>query len=281
MIVVTGASGQLGRLIVEQLRAKNETVVAAVRTPEKAQSLSALGAEVRWADYEKPESLEAAFKGADVLVLVSGSEVGRRLPQHTNAVNAAKKAGVKRIVYTSILRAPTSTLALAGEHKATEELIVASGIPYTFLRNGWYIENYTAQLGGALAQGKIFGASGEGRVSAASRADFAAAAVAVATSAGHENKAYELGGPAITLAQYAKSLSTWSGKSIDYVNQPQNEYRDLLVKVGVPAPFAEILADSDGGIARGELEVPVTALASLIGRAPETVDQVLARLPKA
>ncbi|MGV3625682.1 MAG: SDR family oxidoreductase [Archangium sp.] len=280
MIVVTGASGHLGRLIVEQLRAKNVPVVAAVRTPEKAQNLSALGAEIRHADYEKPETLDVALKGADTLILVSGSEVGRRLPQHTNVVNAAKKAGVKRIVYTSILRAPTSTLALAGEHKATEELIAASGIPYTFLRNGWYIENYTGQTGGALAQGKIFGASGEGRVSAASRADFAAAAVAVATGPGHENKAYELGGHAVTLPQYAKALSAWAGKPIEYVNQRKNEYRDLLVKVGVPAPFAEILADSDDGISRGELEVPTTDLEKLIGRTPETFEQVLARTAK-
>ncbi len=282
MIVVTGASGQLGRLIVAELRAKhpNEKVVAAVRSPEKAQSLAALGAEIRHADYEKPESLDSALKGADTLVLVSSSEVGRRLPQHTNVVNAAKRAGVKRIVYTSILRAPTSKLALAPEHKATEELIVASGIAYTFLRNGWYIENYTAQTAGPLAQGKVFGAAAEGRVSAASRADFASAAVAAAVGAGHENKAYELGGPAITLAQYAAALSTWAGKPIEYVNLSQADYAALLVKVGVPAIFADVLADSDAGIARGELEVPTTELEKLIGRPAETVAQVLARTPK-
>ena len=280
MIVVTGASGQLGRLVVEQLRAKNEKVVAAVRTPEKAQALSSLGAEVRWADYDKPESLEAAFKGADKLLLISGSDVGKRVPQHQAAIDAAKRAGVKLLVYTSAPKASTSGLKLAGEHKATEAAIIASGVPYVFLRNGWYIENYTRGLEGTLAQGAVYGAAADGRISGASRADFAAAAVAVLTTPGHEGKIYELGGAAFTMKDFADKVSAWSGKTINYVNMSEREYRDLLVKVGLPAPFAEILADSDANIAKGALEIPGGDLQKLIGRAPETVEQVLARLPK-
>lgn len=282
MIVVTGASGQLGRLVVEQLRAKapGEKIVAAVRTPEKAQGLAALGAEVRWADYDEPESLDAAFKGADTLLLISSSEVGRRAPQHRAAIDAAKKAGVKRIVYTSAPKATTSGLKLAAEHKATEEALIASGLPYVLLRNGWYIENYTGQLGAALAQGAIYGAAGDGLISGASRADLAAAAVAVLTTPGHDGKTYELGGAPFTMKDLADKVTAWSGKTVSYVNLPAGEYRELLVKVGLPAPFAEILADSDANIAKGELEIATGDLARLIGRAPETVEQVLARLPK-
>lgn len=282
MIVITGASGQLGRLVIEDLqrRATGEKVIAAVRTPEKAQSLSSLGAEVRWADYEKPESLEAAFKGADKLLLISSSEVGKRAPQHLAVIDAAKKAGVKFIAYTSAPKASTSALKLAAEHKATEEAIIASGIPYAFLRNGWYIENYTGQIAGTVAQGTIFGCAGDGIVSGASRADLAAAAAAVLTTSGHEGKIYELGGAPFTMTQLAAKFSTWSGKTINYVNLPQDQYRDALVKIGLPAPFADILADSDANIAKGALELPSEPLTKLLGRAPETVEQVLARLPK-
>ncbi len=282
MIVVTGASGQLGRLVIEELhrRATGEKVVAAVRTPEKAQSLSSLGAEVRWADYEKPESLEAAFKGADKVLLISSSEIGKRAAQHQAAIDAAKKAGVKHLVYTSAPRADTSGLKLAGEHKATEAAIVASGIPYTLLRNGWYIENYTGQLAGTVAQGTMFGCAGDGLISGASRADLAAAAVAVLTTPGHEGKIYELGGASFTMTQLAAKFSAWAGKTINYVNLPQGQYVEALVKIGLPAPFADILADSDANIAKGALELSAEPLTKLLGRAPETVEQVLARLPK-
>ncbi|HEX8832120.1 MAG TPA: SDR family oxidoreductase [Longimicrobium sp.] len=270
MIAVTGATGHLGRLVVENLleRGVEPTGIAAlVRSPEKAGDLAARGVQVRQADYSRPETLGPALQGVERLLLVSSSEVGQRAQQHRNVVEAARAAGVKLLAYTSIIHAETSGLMLAAEHKATEEGIRASGIPFVFLRNGWYLENYTGNLGSALEHGALLGSAGEGRVSAATRADFAAAAGAVLTGEGHENRAYELGGDeGFTLAELAAIIAEESGKPVEYRDLPEEAYTGVLTGFGIPEGFARVLADSDRGIARGELFTDSGDLSRLIGR---------------
>jgi NAD(P)H dehydrogenase (quinone) len=285
-IVVTGASGQLGRLVVEDLLDRGvpaAQIVAAVRTPEKAADLAARGVQVREADYDKPETLAPAFAGADELLLVSGSEPGRRVPQHQAAVEAAREAGVGHIVYTSILRADTTPLGLAPEHKATEELIRASGLPFTFLRNGWYAENYAAAIAQAASTGTLIGSAGDGRVSAAARADYAAAAAAVLTGQGHQGQAYELGGaPAWTYSDLAAEIAKAAGTPVVYQNLTADQHRQALADAGLPRPFVELLVDSDQGIAAGHLEDHSGDLERLIGRPTTTLaDTVAATLKNA
>lgn len=269
MFIVTGATGKLGRHVIEGLLAKvpANQVVAAVRDPAKAADLAARGVQVRRADYSKPETLESAFAGAQKVLLISSSEVGQRVAQHQAVVSAARKAGAWLIAYTSILRADSSRMLLAGEHKATEELIRASGVPFVFLRNGWYIENYTENLAPALAHGALVGSADGGRIAAATRADYAAAAVAVLTGSGHENKVYELAGDtAFTMAELAAEVSRHAGRAIAYKDLPPEQYQGVLVGAGVPAPFAEVLVNSDLGAARGELNDASGDLRRLIGR---------------
>ncbi|MFE8603977.1 SDR family oxidoreductase [Archangium violaceum] len=270
MILVTGATGKLGRLVLEKLLEKvpAHQVIAAVRNPEKAAELRARGVQVRKADYSQPETLGAAFAGVEKVLLISSNEVGQRAAQHQSVVEAARKAGVKLLAYTSILHADRSRLALAAEHKATEELIRASGVPYVLLRNGWYTENYTENLGPALAHGAILGSAGEGQVAAATRADYAAAAAAVLTGSGHENKVYELAGDtAFTMTELAAEVSRKAGKTIVYKDLPPEQYKGVLEGAGVPGPFAGILADSDVGASRGELNGASGDLRRLIGHA--------------
>ncbi len=269
-IVVTGASGHLGRLVVEDLLARGvpaAQIVAAVRTPQKAAGLADRGVQVREADYERPETLAAAFAGADELLLVSSSEMGRRVPQHQAVIDAARQAGVGHLVYTSIPLADTTPMALAPEHKATEELIRASGIPFTFLRNGWYTENYDAAITQAAATGTLIGSAGDGRVSAAARADYAAAAAAVLTGQGHQGKVYELGGdPAWTYSDLAAEISTAAGTPVVYRNLTADQHKQALADAGLPQHYVELMVDSDQSIAVGLLEVPSGDLTSLIGR---------------
>ena len=284
MIVVTGATGHLGRLVVERLLEKlpPKDIAVAVRSPEKAKDLAARGVQVRAADYAKPETLGQALAGADKVLLISSSEVGRRAAQHAAVIAAAKKAGVKLLVYTSVLRADTSKLGLAAEHKATEEAIRAAGIPYVFLRNGWYVENYTENLGPALQHGAILGCAKDGRVAAATRADYAAAAAAVLTGSGHENKTYELAGDApFTMAELAAEVSRQAGKTVVYKDLPKEQYKGTLASFGLPEPVAELYADSDVGLSQGELDDRTGDLRRLIGR-PTTplADAVSAALKK-
>lgn len=270
MIAVTGATGHLGRLIVENLLERGVAAgrtVALARSPEKAAGLAAHGVQVRPADYTQPATLVPALQGVETLVFVSGSEAGQRIPQHRNVVDAARQAGVRLIAYTSILKADTSGMQLAAEHKATEEMIRASGIPFVFLRNSWYLENYAGTLPSALEHGALLGSADDGRLSAATRADFAAAAAAVATGEGHENRIYELGGDeSFTLAELAAIIAEVSGRPVEYRNLPEDAYAGALVSVGLPEQFARILADSDRGIARGELFTDSGDLRRLIGR---------------
>jgi NAD(P)H dehydrogenase (quinone) len=269
MILVTGATGKLGRLVIEELLKKvpARQVIAAVRNPEKAADLAARGVQVRKADYSQPETLGPAFHGAEKVLLISSSEVGQRAPQHKAVVEAARKAGVRLLAYTSILHADRSRLALAAEHKATEEVIRASGLPYVFLRNGWYLENYTENLGSALAHGALMGSAGEGRIAAATRADYAAAAATVLTGSGHENKVYELGGDhPFTMAELAAEVSRKAGRTIAYNNLPPEQYQPVLEGAGLPGPYAGVLVDSDVGASRGELNDSSGDLHRLIGR---------------
>lgn len=263
---ITGATGQLGRLVIAQLKSKVPAgeIVALVRTPPKAADL---GVAAREADYAKPETLAQALPGIDVLLLISSSEIGQREAQHRAIIDAAKKAGVKRIVYTSILHADTSTLDLAAEHRATEAAIKASGIPYTFLRNGWYAENYAAGIGGAVAGGVLIGSAGDGKISAAARADYAAAAVIALTGVGHEGKVYELAGDeAFTLADLAAEISRQAGKTIPYKNLPVADYAAALASHGVPEGFAKLIAGWETPIAKGALFDDSRTLSKLIGR---------------
>ncbi|MFJ7194378.1 MULTISPECIES: SDR family oxidoreductase [unclassified Streptomyces] len=268
-IVVTGATGALGRLVVEQLLATvpASEVVAVVRDEKKAAALAARGIELRVADYDRPESLKDVFRAGDRVLLISGSEVGRRVPQHTAVIDAAKAAGVAQLAYTGILGGPDADFRLADEHKATEQLILDSGLPHTFLRNGWYTENYTANLAPVLEHGAVVANAGDGRVASATRADYAAAAAAVLTGEGHIGAVYELSGDvAWSLAEYAAEISKATGKEIEYKNVPASVHQEILVGAGVPEFFAEILVDVDEAIGRGLLATTSGDLARLTGR---------------
>ena len=269
-IVITGATGQLGRLVVEALLDSGvpaEQIVAAGRNTDRIADLGERGVQVRSIDYSQPDSLRQAFAGADKVLLVSGSEVGQRVEQHRNAVEAAKEAGVGLIAYTSIANADTTAMQLAAEHLATEEILRDSGVPFVLLRNGWYLENYTGQLPVQLQHGAVLGSAGDGRVSAAARADYAAAAAAVLLRDGEAGKVYELGGDeAFTLSELAGEVSAASGQDVTYRNLPAEQYTDVLVEAGLPEAYAAILADSDLGIARGDLLVTTGDLSALLGR---------------
>ncbi|MCW8219839.1 SDR family oxidoreductase [Streptomyces griseolus] len=268
-IVVTGATGALGRLVVEHLLATvpAERITAVVRDKEKAAEVAARGVEIRVADYDRPETLADAFRAGDRVLLISGSEVGRRVAQHTAVIDAAKAAGVAQLAYTGILGGPDADFLLAAEHKETERLILASGLPHTFLRNGWYTENYTANLAPVLAHGAVVGNAGDGRIASASRADFAAAAVAVLTGEGHLGAAYELSGDtAWSLDEYAAQVAAATGKEITYSRVPAAAHQEILVGAGVPEAFATILVDVDEAIGRGLLAGTSGDLARLIGR---------------
>lgn len=274
MIIITGASGHLGRLVIENLlqHVPAQEIVAAARTVEKLTDLAARGVEVRHADYDKPETLASAFAGAGKILLISSSEVGKRAAQHRNAIEAAKRAGASLLVYTSVLNADTARHSLIPEHLATEEMVRASGVPFVILRNSWYLENYTEHLASALEHGAIFGSANEGRVAAAARADYAAAAVAVLTRSGHEGRTYELAGDApFTLAELADEVSRAAGESIVYKDLPPDDYRNVLTGAGLPAVVAEIYVSADLAIARGELRNDSGDLRRLIGRETTTL----------
>lgn len=266
IIAVTGATGQLGRLVIEQLKARApaESLVALVRDPAKAADL---GVEARAADYDKPETLAAALKGVDVLLLISSDAVGQRVSQHRNVIEAAKAAGVKRIAYTSILRADDTPIGLGVEHRATEAMIRESGLAYTLLRNGWYLENYAGAIAGALQAGAFVGSAGQGRISAAARADYAAAAAVVLTGEGHEGETYELAGDeAFTMAELAAETSRQTGRDLPYNNLPEEAYAEVLRSIGLPPPVAAMLAQSDVGVAQDALFNADGRLSRLIGR---------------
>lgn len=278
-ILVTGTTGPFGRLAVEALLARGVApadVVATARRPQALDDVAARGVVTRRLDYDDPASIDAALEGVDRVLLVSGSEVGRRVPQHQNVIDAAARAGVSLIAYTSIVDADTTPLALAAEHRATEELLRVSGVPHVLLRNSWYLENYTGQIPTILQHGALLGAAGDGRVSAATREDYAAAAAVVVSEDGHAGKVYELGGDeAFTMEAYAAELASQTGAPVVYRDLPVDDYASALVAAGLPEGYAQVLADSDAGIRQGALLVETGDLRRLIGRPATTMPQAI------
>jgi NAD(P)H dehydrogenase (quinone) len=263
-IAITGATGQLGRLAIKAIKTRGQSPIALARDPAQA---AALGVEARAFDYKAEETLTVALNGVTTLVLISSNDVDDRIGQHRNVIAAAKAAGVTRITYTSLLRADTSPMLLAADHKATEESIRASGLTYTFLRNGWYTENHTGSLGGAIAAGALIGAAGAGRFSAAARGDYAEAIAATAATSSHDNVIYELAGDsAYTYADMAAEVSRLTSKAIAYNDLPPETYAGILQSFGLPAGFAHVLADSDVQAGQGALFDDSRTLSRLIGR---------------
>jgi len=279
-IAITGATGQLGKLVVSRLKdqVSGDNIVALVRSRQKA---SDLGVETREANYDDPETLGSALSGIDTLLLISGSEVGKRAVQHRNVIDAAKRNGVKWIVYTSLLHADTSTLSLAAEHLATEAALRDSGISFTLLRNGWYTENYTGSIPGALAGGAFIGSGGEGKIASAARADYAEAAVAVLATEGHEGQIYELAGDeAWTLSDLAAEISRQTGKNIPYVNMPEAEYANALKGLGLPEGLSHAIAGWDVSASKGDLFDDGHELSRLIGHKTTPLSEVVAEALK-
>ena len=269
MIVVTGASGQLGRLVIHSLlkRIPASQIVAAVRNPASVADLAQLGVQVRQADYTQPASLNGAFAWAQKVLLISSNEVGQRVAQHAAVITAAKQAGVELLAFTSLLHADRSALGLADEYQQTERLIRDSGLAHVILRNGWYTENYLAALPAALAHGVLLGSAGDGRIASAARADYAEAAAVVLTITQPANVIYELAGDeAYTLSQLAAEVSKVSGKSVVYQDLPEAEYRATLLNAGLPEGLASLLADSDRGASQDWLFDDSHQLSQLIAR---------------
>lgn len=279
---VTGATGQLGGLVIDGLIARGVApgeIVAVVRNAEKAAPLADRGVVVRVADYSDKAALEDALAGVDKLLLVSGADLGKRIAQHTNVIEAAEAAGVELIAYTSVLAADTSGLSLAPEHKGTEERLTASPVPAVFLRNGWYWENYAGSLAQTVASGTLLGAAGDGKLAGASRVDYADAAAAVLTADDQGGKIYELGGDErLTYAEFAAVIAEVSGSPVSYKDVSESEYAAILEGAGLPAPIAGMLASSDAGIARGQLDTDSGDLQKLIGRPSTPVAEIVEHL---
>jgi NAD(P)H dehydrogenase (quinone) len=265
---ITGASGQLGRLAVQELLASGvpaAEIIAVVRTRAKATDLADRGVHIREADYSSPRALGAALDGVDRLLLISSSEAGQRVAHHTNVIQAARTVGTGRIVYTSMLNADHTINPLATEHQDTERGLGAAGVPFTLLRNGWYIENYTDQLGQYLQRGEILGAAGRGRISAATRQDYAAAAAAALLKNDDGNRTYELGGPAFDLPELTQVISEVIGTPVTYTDLSVDDYAARLEQTGLDEASARFVAALDTSIANGDLETDSRDLEQLLG----------------
>ncbi|WNJ94850.1 SDR family oxidoreductase [Vibrio ruber] len=275
MLAITGATGQLGRLVIEALLQKvpASQIVAAVRDVNKAKDLAGQGIQVRYADYSQPESLRDAFAGVDKVLLISSSEVGQRVEQHRAVIEAAKAANIALLAYTSILNADRSSLMLAEEHVATEAMIQESGLPAVILRNGWYSENYTMGIPAILQHGVMIGCAGEGRICSAPRRDYAEAAAHVLTRDGQAGKIYQLAGDhGFTLAEFANMLSEATGRPIAYQNLSEADYMQALENAGVPAPFPTVLGNSETGASAGDLFSSSSDLSQLLNRATTPIE---------
>jgi NAD(P)H dehydrogenase (quinone) len=272
---VTGTTGHLGPVVVRELLARGvpaADVVALARTPEKAADL---GVPVRRADYSDTATLPEALAGVDVLLLVSGSEVGRRVAQHTAVVEAAKTAGVQRVAYTSIANADHSTNPLQPEHKATEDVLRASGLPFTIFRNNWYLENYTGQVPQYLATGEVLGIDGDARIGAATRADMAAATTAALLDEGTAGATFELSGPPITLAGLAETVTDVTGTKVAYRDVTPEELTAILRGTGLDDGTAGFVVALEESVARGDLDVRGDDLERLLGRPATTLADAL------
>lgn len=277
-IAITGATGQLGKYVIEfLLKTENaQNIVALVRDLDKAQSLKQQGIDVRYFNYDEPESLAPVLQGVDKLLLISANEVGRRTQQHQAVIEAAKQAQVKHLVYTSLLNATLSPLSLAKEHQETEAFIQHSGLNYTLLRNNWYSENYLATLPQIIEQGILYGAAGEGKISSASRQDYAEAATKVLTSSGHQQKIYELAGSEnYTLAEVAKIISQASGKTIHYQNLTAQEYTDALLAAELPEGLVHVIVDADLQAAQGAMYSESKDLKNLISHTTTSIQTLI------
>lgn len=271
-ILVTGATGQLGAIVVEQLlkTVPASEIAGTVRDAAGAAAarLQALGVRIQVADYTRADTLDRAFVGIERMLFISSNALGVRVAQHRNVIEAAKRAGVGFLAYTSVLHADTSPLGVAADHRATEALLRASGVPSVVLRNGWYTENYMAAIPAALAHRALIGSAGEGRIASAARADYAAAAACVLTTRKDwAGRVFELAGDnAYTLAELAAELSRQAGQPLGYKDLPEADYEAALLGAGVPAALANLLADSDAGAAKGALFDGGRQLSALIGR---------------
>lgn len=282
MIAVTGATGQLGSQIIDHLIRRGvppTQIVAVDLESSRAGSLSELGVEVRFADYNQPETLSKAFAGVEKVLFVSAptGPDATRVVQHQAGIDAALEADVALFAYTSVTRAPTNTMGLAPVHRATEEAIAASGLPAVILRNGWYAENHTAALQQALSYGAVMGSAGEGRMAAATRADLAEAAAVVLTSDDQAGKVYDLtGDSAWSLSELAAEASAQSGTAVVYTDLPAEEYRGALQEMGLPEPVVELIVDADVAIAQGILDHTTNDLATLLGRPTVALPEIVA-----
>lgn len=268
-IAVTGATGQLGQLVIETLLKSQplQNIVALVRNVGKAQKLKDQGIDVRLFDYDKPETLVPALKGVERLLLISSNNIGSRVPQHKRVVDAAKEAGVKFLAYTSLLYADKSKLSLADEHRQTEAYIKQSGLTWCFLRNGWYTENYLGGIQSAVQSGSLYGSAKDAKISGATRLDFAEAAAKVLTTDGHDNKVYELAGSqGFTLSDLAKAISDVSGKEVKYQDIPAADYTTALLGLGLPKGLVDAVVDADVQSIDGALYNDSKELEKLIGR---------------
>ncbi|NUW59078.1 SDR family oxidoreductase [Cronobacter muytjensii] len=269
MIAITGATGQLGQRVINTLlkTVAAQNIVAVVRNPAKAAALAEQGVQVRAADYSDVAALTCALQGVEKLLLISSSEVGQRVAQHRNVIEAAKAAGVQLIAYTSLLHADRSPLGLADEHVATENMLADAGIPYVLLRNGWYTENYLASVPPALEHGVFIGSAGDGKIASASRQDYADAAAKVLTLDNQAGRVYELAGDeAWTPGDLTALLSQTTGKNVVYQNLSEADFAAALTGAGLPEGFAALLADSDIGASKGGLFDDSHQLSALIGR---------------
>lgn len=277
-IAITGATGQLGNLVIEQLLQLTaaQNIVALVRNVDKAKHFKVQGIELREFDYDRPETLVPALLGIDKLLLISANEIGRRTPQHQAVIDAAKVAGVPYIAYTSLLRADTSPLGLAQEHRETEKLIQDSGITYTFLRNNWYSENYLAGVAHTIEIGTLFGAAKDGRISSASRIDYAEAAAKVLTSTNHENKTYELAGSeSFSLSNLATLIGQAASKDIIYQNLSAEEYTQGLTQAGLLAGLVDVIVDADTQSIQGAMYSDSKDLEQLIGHKTTSIQDAI------
>ncbi|WP_139488824.1 SDR family oxidoreductase [Brevibacillus dissolubilis] len=280
-LLVTGATGKLGSKVVEALLKTVPTsqLAVSVRNPEKAEHLRAQGVEVRHGDFDHPETLDAAFAGIDRLLIISADgDNETRIRQHTHAVEAAARAKVGFIAYTSLGNATESQLFLAATHQATEAAILKTGIPYSFLRNNWYLENETASIQAVMAGAPWLTSAGSGKVGWAPRQDYAEAAAAVLAGDGHENTTYELSGPLLTQEELASALGTVLGKEVSVQQVDDATYADVMKGAGVPDFVIPILVAIQQGIREGSLEIESNDFEKLLGRPVTPINEALGQL---